>query len=876
MTRQARPEKSQTRARASRLDRLVTRARAALVWEGLWRGLAPALGVLALFAILAFLGLWQIAPRAMRMAGVGFFAIALIAALVPLRRLRWPTRSDALSRIDARSGLDHRPAATLDDAPANADADPLTRALWRAHRRRAAAVASRLRAGLPQPRLIARDPFALRVALVVALAASAIVAGPERYARLAAAFDWRGGAAQAASGQRLDAWIDPPAYTGRAPILLDLASGAIRVEAPVGAMLVMRASPGAATISAEGGLVAPPPEKTDSRADAAPPKPKSSAVATLEETRLKLTGDARAAISGAGVRATLDIVAIPDAPPQAAFVAPPQRNLRGTLTLSYRLDDDYGVASAEAVFAHPGFEGRLPARRVLGEPPRAALALGAGPGGLGEGRTIAELSDHLWGGAEVDLTLVARDDAGNEGRSETIRLVLPQRPFAKPLARALVEQRRKLALAPDDTGRIVSALEALLVAPEKFETGAAHYLGLRIAARRLVRARSAADLIDVADFLWEMALQIEDGDLSQAERELRAAQQALREALQRGAPPEEIARLTQDLRAAMDKFLAEMAERQARDSANGEQTQREASGRQRRSVTPEQLSKMIDELEKRARSGDRADAQKALDELQNLLDNLRTGRKGPPSAAARDMNKALDELERMTREQQELRDETYAKDQNEERRDRAERRKRQQERQRAQGRTPPGGDPDEEDGDESETAEDQPRAGGQMSREELRSRQKALRDQLDQTRKRLRQRGQDADKGLEEAEGAMREAEQELGKGASGQGKAVDAQGRALQGLRNGAQALAQRMQGGEDEGEEGAEGDNNQARGGDPLGRESGNGRRDSGRARYDPLGQPAAQRAQKVLEELRRRLSDPGRPREELDYLERLLRRY
>jgi hypothetical protein len=37
-----------------------------------------------------------------------------------------------------------------------------------------------------------------------------------------------------------------------------------------------------------------------------------------------------------------------------------------------------------------------------------------------------------------------------------------------------------------------------------------------------------------------------------------------------------------------------------------------------------------------------------------------------------------------------------------------------------------------------------------------------------------------------------------------------------------------------------------------------------------------PAAQRAQRILEELRRRLSDPSRPPIELEYLERLLRRY
>ena len=60
-----------------------------------------------------------------------------------------------------------------------------------------------------------------------------------------------------------------------------------------------------------------------------------------------------------------------------------------------------------------------------------------------------------------------------------------------------------------------------------------------------------------------------------------------------------------------------------------------------------------------------------------------------------------------------------------------------------------------------------------------------------------------------------------------------------------------------------------------DPLGRES-HDKRDANNQRYDPLGTPLAQRAQRVLEELRKRLSDPARPQVELDYLERLMKRY
>ena len=49
-------------------------------------------------------------------------------------------------------------------------------------------------------------------------------------------------------------------------------------------------------------------------------------------------------------------------------------------------------------------------------------------------------------------------------------------------------------------------------------------------------ARTDEALVEVADWLWTMALQIEDGDLSDSEQQLRAAQDRLKEAMDRGAP----------------------------------------------------------------------------------------------------------------------------------------------------------------------------------------------------------------------------------------------------------------------------------------------------------------------------------------------------
>ena len=130
----------------------------------------------------------------------------------------------------------------------------------------------------------------------------------------------------------------------------------------------------------------------------------------------------------------------------------------------------------------------------------------------------------------------------------------------------------------------------------------------------------------------------------------------------------------------------------------------------------------------------------------------------------------------------------------------------------------------------------------------------------------------------------MSEAEDALKDGKGSNGQAVDAQGRALEALQKGAKKLADAMQqqgeqggqaNGESEGSQGSQ-EGQQSNDADPLGRPRGGSNTLNSASRFDPLGIPAAQRAQRVLEELRRRLSDPARAQEEIDYLERLLRSY
>ncbi|GJD49568.1 hypothetical protein OPKNFCMD_2300 [Methylobacterium crusticola] len=851
------------------LDRLVVRAGRVTLWEQawpiLWRGLAVGL----VFLAVSWLGLWLDAPPALRMAGVALFAAALLAALFPLLRLRRPARPQALARIDRDAGLRHGPARALEDSLALGRDDPGSRALWDLHRRRAARAVSRLKVSGPKPGMVRRDPYALRACTVLAAVAGAFVAGPEAGERLRAAFEWRGAPA-AAPSFRVDGWIDPPLYTRLPPLIVTMTEPEQRLRAPVNSTLVVRvAGITQATVTPGSGLKALP---------AAGP-----ARADLREERFTLTGGPADLTVQTGFAHShrLTVETIPDRPPEIAFAGQPETNGRGTFTIAYRAKDDYGIAAAEGLVEAPT------KGRTLVAPPRLALSLPADAQGGSDTRTLVDLTDNPWAGARVTLTLVARDEAGQEGRSGALALTLPGRFFTKPLARSLAEERRRLVLDPDGgRARVETSLEALLIAPERFTPQWGVFLGLQEAGRRLRAARSDAALMEVADLLWAMALQIEEGDLSDAEKALRAAQDRLKDAVDRGASDEEIKKLADDLRQAMDRFLKEFAQRQQQNPQSGDQQQQQAD----RTVTPGDLDRMLNQMQDAMRRGDVAEAQRLLDQLRGILENLQAAQPNSRMSdpAAREMNRSMQDLEAMAREQQGLRDETFRQGQ--------ERRfgNRGQPQQGQQGQRQPGqrGQQGQQRGGEQPGEGQQPGQPGQRGRTPgdgqqggLNDRQQALRQRLEDLQRRMKELGMQGEQGLSDAEQAMREAENALGQGQDG--SAVDAQGRALEGLQRGTQGLSQQMQqmGQDGQGEQPGEGQQGQgspnqpgrqgARDNDPLGRPTRSRDFSDGRVRVPTAEESGVERARRILEELRRKLGDPNRAREELDYFERLLRR-
>jgi uncharacterized protein (TIGR02302 family) len=825
------------------LARALKRAWWVLSWERAWPPLALLAVALGLLLTLSWAGVWLVLPPLARAIGLGALAVLVLASAVPLVRLSLPSRLDSLNRLDRASGLAHRPATAVSDTIAVGRDDKAALALWETHLARSVAASRRLKAGWPRPRLAARDPYAIRALVLLLVVATGIAAGGERLRRLAAAFDWRG--AVASANFRIDAWVTPPAYTGRPPVLLpgirpgEPVREAQTLAVPAGSVLVIRAS-GAALDLAVRGLTETAAQKTGSRAEA------------TEEHRFTIGADGGVTVRGpSGRSVSWNFTAIPDRPPTIALAKEPQPQARGTLLLSYRMEDDYGVVHADAELAlKPPAKAPSKPARPLYAAPEIPLVLPQARTRNGTGQTTKDLTQHPWAGRTVTLTLRARDEAGNEGRSEPHEFRLPQRPFYKPLARALIEQRQILALDAEARGRVLSALDALTIAPERFIPQAAIYLGLRSIYWRLASARSDDDLRDTVERLWSMAVTIEDGNVGDAEQALRAAQDALRQALERGASEEEIKRLMDQLRAALDKFMQALAEELRK---NPQQLARPLDPNARE-LRPQDLRSMLDRLENLARSGNKEAAKRLLEQLQSMLNNLQMARPGRQQDGGDDMS-ALDELADMIRREQQLRDRTFRQGQDS-------RRERRQGQQGQQGR--------------------QGQQGKQFG--DLRERQQALREQLKRLLDEMKRRGQagqpgeqgeDGSGALGDAEKAMRDAEGQLGEG-DGEG-AVESQGRAIESMRRGAQGLAQQMQEGPNgpgpNGQPGRMGRERAQQETDPLGRPL-RGRDYGDDVTVKVPGEIDVQRARRILEELRRRLSDPQRPQLELDYLERLLK--
>ncbi len=896
-------------------ERKVWRAKLSLVFEQVWRRAWVLLLIAGLFTLVSLFDVWHHLSPLVHKVLLAAFAIAGVIAALGLFVIRWPTRSDAIRRIERVSNIPHRPASSYEDTLATATDDPETQALWRAHRSRLAALFQRLRVGKPRPRIDRYDPFALRTLLFLLIATCVGFVGIQSLDRIKTAFQFLDAANLASV--RLDAWVSPPTYTTRPPVMLS--DGAVSIAAqsdqpaatsdnaltpvtvPSGSTLVVRVTGLGATKAKVATYSA---ESFEDENKAKPITPETPLVGgDVQEFRTKVTEETMVRVATkSGQLGRWYISVIPDALPTIKLVAKPALTPRGAMKLAYEVKDDYGLTSAVAHFVDAEPQANKPPRidRPLQLPTltprqkkRKPLDMRLRLPGLqnkdGKAQTYLDFAPTPWAGRRVIMSLKAKDVAGQTGASPGIEIVLPERKFTKPLAQAVIEQRRKLFDNPNARRREVAlALNALTTDPQEFFEDSRVYLNLRSVFHRLRRRGSPDDIKQSLDQLWHTALRIEEGDLSDAERRVREAHEKLAKALEEGASEEEIKKLMQELRQAMNDFMNQMAKenQNQRDFTQG-------NDQNNQSVNQNDINEMMRNIEEMAKNGAREEAQKMLSQMRDMMERMQRGGQ-PNQQQARQQQqqmKAIRKLGGMVGDQQQLMDDTFTKQHKGQGNQPGQRAGQQ----KAPGQFGPQGQQGQprngrsnqqgmglgqqqkqfgrgrqrgQRGQGGQGGQQAQPGGQQPSAQELAARQRQLRNQLEALQRQLSEQGVGQPQQLENARQAMENAEQALNN--QNLSRATEEQARALSNMQQGARSMAQDMMSNSPQrlGKNG-----NERR--DPLGRPQRSSGPELGTSVKVPQ-QIELQRAREIIDELRRRRGEVTRPMIELDYLDRLLRRF
>ena len=832
-----------------KLERRIAVARAVIGFERIWAALLWPIVIVCLGLALVFSGLLPWLPAPARLAALALMAVVLLWSLRPLTGIAWPRRAEAMRRIELSSGLAHRPVSAAEDRLA-ADGDgPQQQAIWREHKLRQLRLLDRLSVGAPRSAWRDLDGAALRLPAGLLLLASLLLGPGGPAASLSDAL--RLARAAAMASLTLDAWVKPPAYTGKPPLMLTSPAMVEKLKkepeilVPENAVLTLRLN-GAAD----------PKLKFQDIAASSAEAPEIKGVVSdskrgkdLFQSDIKLTRPTLVRVmDGTNEIAAWRIMLIPDAPPSAAITDEPTADSSGTLTVKWKVTDDYGVTGIAAEISLSdnqdggiGIDGN---GIFLYDPPKFPIALRKASPKEEVSSTSADLAEHPWAGFMVEMVLTASDAAGHTGQSQTRVFRLPERLFIKPLAKALIEQRRHLIMKPDEQGQVEQMLEALLAYPDGLIEGSGTYLAIATIISRLKGAASQDDVDVAVNLLWQTASGIEDGSMADAKAELEALRKELEKALAEGAPPERIAELMDKMRSAMDRYMQSLMQesnKRMRQAKPG-QGQPQQPGR---TVTPEELRKMLDTIEKLAQSGANDAAKQMLSQLDEILRNLKPGdQQGQmQSQSGRALSKMLDQLSELMRKQQRLMDDTQ--------------------RMQQQG-----------DGELTDPQGQEPGNNGQrLSPDGLAGQQQNLNGMLQELMRQLGQNGLDAPptlgeagKNMQGAEGSLRRQDRE---------GALNQQGEAMNKLREGAQGMArQLMQQGQ--GQQGNYGRNGPARGDDrdPLGRPMPNHAEDAGPDRNMLPSELAIRRAREILDMLRQRASEPRLPEGERGYIDRLLR--
>ncbi|WP_354859430.1 DUF4175 domain-containing protein [Acetobacter fabarum] len=500
---------------AARLAHVRRNAALVLHIEQLWPALQPTVAMLGVYTLAGLLRLPQHLPDGLRLVSVaGWLSLCGWRLHTDLGRLRPTTPEDIDRRIEQASGLRNRPLASLTDTPA-----PLPHAsntlLWQAHRQRLLASLGRLRAGWPDLAPKGRAHQLAAAGLVLALGVAGGVAGSSAPGRILAAFI-PGRDDPDVPLPHIDAWITPPAYAPDAPVFLSPNRPAPQMQEGARLTVIVNGMASHPVLQGTHGMVV-----QDAKRQKLDPHSWKLEATLTHSGLLRLTGRGR-------TLASWSMTILPDLAPQVAWGPSPGTPGKGDwhTRLPYTASHAYGLSDMQVVLhaAHPAKGAN--SKRELSIP----LPLTGHPKSV-KNVLVPDLSEDPWAGQDVTGQIVATATSGHQGQSEPATFKLGSRVFHSPIARAILDVRRRFALEQEKREDTAQDLEALGEAPGPVREHTGMFLNLTSIVALLENADidTQTARTSATNLLWDLALDIEDrrtGDnaSAQASIDVRAAQ----------------------------------------------------------------------------------------------------------------------------------------------------------------------------------------------------------------------------------------------------------------------------------------------------------------------------------------------------------------
>ncbi len=282
---------------------------------------------------------------------------------------------------------------------------------------------------------------------------------------------------------------------------------------------------------------------------------------------------------------------------------------------------------------------------------------------------IYDMTWHSWAGLPVTFTYEAIDHKRQIAKLDKIKLILPERKFEHPLAKSLISVRKRLAWNYDDSFKdLAQNLEVLLSAVDYFQGKYDAYLAVRSASSRLYYQNNAPKETrieaakEVIKLLWDAAIIIEEGDLALAMRDMRDAQRRLENAMRDpNASEDEISKLMDNLREKMAAYFNEMQREIQKRMANGEDLPQFSSNDVKQMISPNILSKLMQEIENALRSGDNQKAQDLMSKLQRMMELMDPSMAKQLPKDMQKMREGINELQELIEKQEAMLEQTKDK-----------------------------------------------------------------------------------------------------------------------------------------------------------------------------------------------------------------------